>query len=147
METVQLDALVAAEAERYADARLATTLEPVQVRGDRQLLVRLVRNLVDNARRHAVHEVRVQLTAAADGAVLRVWNDGAPIAAADRERIFDPFTRLDEARARDDGGAGLGLSIARRICALHDGTLALDTGAPEPADNGVAFVVRLPRLP
>jgi signal transduction histidine kinase len=55
-----------------------------------------------------------------------------------RERIFEPFTRLDDARSRDEGGAGLGLSIARRIAEAHGGTLQLAEGSP------VTFVLAFP---
>jgi signal transduction histidine kinase len=56
---------------------------------------------------------------------VRVGNDGPPIAAADREKIFDRFVRLDNSRSRQSGGAGLGLPIARDIVVAHGGTLSV----------------------
>jgi signal transduction histidine kinase len=72
--------------------------------------------------------------------VLAVSDDGDGIGPADRERIFDRFTRLDEARDRRSGGAGLGLAIAREIAGGHRGTLAV-----EDSDVGARLVLRLPR--
>ncbi|MFB0632318.1 sensor histidine kinase [Streptomyces sp. AB3(2024)] len=82
------------------------------VSGNALWLGRLLTNLLDNAQRHARHCVTVRLAAdpVTGDAVLDVANDGPPIAAADREKIFERFTRLDDARSRDDGGTGLGLS-------------------------------------
>ena len=74
-----------------------------------------------------------------DVARVRVWNDGAPIPEAERERIFEPFTRLDEARTTDEGGAGLGLSIARRVTELHGGSLVVGS-----TESGAEFVATLP---
>jgi signal transduction histidine kinase len=136
---LDLGELVAAETARYGDPRLMVEVAPAQVAADPSLLVRLVRNLVDNAVRHADTTVRVTVTAADGVAGLRVWNDGPPVPEAERERIFEPFTRLDEARASDDGGAGLGLSIARRIAEAHGGSLV-----SEPCAHGAEFVARLP---
>ncbi|MFI6157170.1 ATP-binding protein [Kitasatospora sp. NPDC051170] len=103
---------------------------PVLVHGNPQWLGRLLTNLLDNAHRHARHHitVRLELDPAAGLALLDVANDGPVIEPADREKIFERFTRLDDARSRDDGGAGLGLPIARDIAAVHGGTLTvLDT--------------------
>lgn len=75
-----------------------------------------------------------------DWAVAAVADDGDGVAEADRERIFERFVRLDEARTRDDGGAGLGLAIARDVAARHGGTL---TVRDAPA-GGALFELRLP---
>lgn len=69
----------------------------------------------------------------ADGPEIVVHNDGAVIAEADRERVFDRLSRLDEARARDAGGAGLGLSIARALARAHGGDLVY-RAAPDGSD-------------
>ncbi|MEU6231790.1 HAMP domain-containing sensor histidine kinase [Kitasatospora sp. NPDC047058] len=113
--------------------------EPLPVRGSRIRLHRLVRNLLDNARRHAGSEIVLAARRTADGCVLEVRDDGPGVPAADRERIFEPFTRLDEARSRDAGGSGLGLAIAADIATRHGGTLRV---APSP--RGARFVLELP---
>ncbi len=118
----------------------ATDVRPVQVRGDRVQLERLVDNLLDNAVRHARSRVTVALGERSDGtAVLVVTDDGPGIAPADRERVFERFTRLDEARSAGVGGAGLGLSIARDVAERHGGSLVA-----EPAAAGARFVLILP---
>ncbi|MEO3800069.1 ATP-binding protein [Nonomuraea sp. B1E8] len=130
--TTELDlGQVAAEeslrVRRRADVRVELDVEPdVVMKGSRAHLDRLVTNLVDNAVRHAASTVRVGVRAEGDQAVLEVADDGPGIPPEHREAVFDRFTRLDEARARDAGGAGLGLPIARDIAALHDGTLVYE---------------------
>ena len=108
------------------------------VHGHRSRLERLVRNLVDNAERHAASRVAVEVSAVDGWAVLSVTDDGPGIPEADRERVFGRFVRLDGARARDDGGSGLGLAIVADIARAHGGTAAVDGGS--------RFVVRLPEL-
>ncbi|MEV0149367.1 MULTISPECIES: ATP-binding protein [unclassified Nonomuraea] len=112
------------------EPRVVVDIEPdVVVRGSRGHLARLVTNLLDNARRHAETAVTVRVRPGDGVAVLEVLDDGPGIPPEHREAVFDRFTRLDEARARDDGGAGLGLPIARDIAGLHGGTLvAIDGG-------------------
>ncbi|WUH78519.1 HAMP domain-containing histidine kinase [Streptomyces sp. NBC_00435] len=116
----------------------------VAVRGSTIWLSRLVTNLLDNAGRHA--EERVALVLRVDGArgeaVLEVTDDGAGIAPADRERVFERFTRLDDARARDEGGTGLGLAIARDIALRLGGTLAV-----RDSPKGARLVATLPLGP
>ncbi|MER7842364.1 HAMP domain-containing sensor histidine kinase [Kitasatospora sp. NPDC096077] len=120
---------------------LATALDPVTVPGTELLLGRLLRNLLDNAVRHATDEVLVSLRAVDGRAVLVVADDGPGIPAADRERVFERFVRLDESRDRADGGAGLGLALVRSIAAALGGTAR----AVEPrAGRGAELVVSLP---
>src|SRR5690606_29047706 len=88
----------------------------------------LVTNLVGNAARHATGRVTVQVVREEGRAVLRVRDDGPGIPPEHREAVFDRFTRLDEARARDAGGAGLGLPIARAVAHRHGGTLVAEDG-------------------
>jgi signal transduction histidine kinase len=114
-------------------------VRPVQVRGDAGQLARAVANLLDNAVRHARSAVTVTLAEAGGEAVLSVADDGPGIPAADRDRVFERFTRLDSARSAD-GGAGLGLAIARDIAERHGGGLALHSVAPA----GARFVFTLP---
>jgi signal transduction histidine kinase len=120
-------------------------VRPVQVSGDRAQLERLVGNLLDNAVRHARDTVTIALTEeTGDGsdstAVLVVADDGPGIAPEDRERVFERFTRLDDARAAADGGAGLGLAIARDIAERHGGRLRLEGDRL----GGARFVLTLP---
>ncbi|MFD0386149.1 sensor histidine kinase [Streptomyces stramineus] len=113
--------------------------DPLTVPGDRDQLRRLLRNLLDNAARHASTQVTVTLDSEPGWVECTVRNDGEPIPEADRERIFERFTRLDEARTRDTGGSGLGLAIARDIARHHGGTLTAT-----PTSRGAAFLLRLP---
>jgi signal transduction histidine kinase len=123
-------------ARRRPEVRVELDIEPdVVMKGSRAHLDRLVTNLADNAVRHAASTVRVRVHAEEGQAVLHVEDDGPGIPPEQREAVFDRFTRLDEARARDAGGAGLGLPIARDIAVLHDGTLVY-------ADSG--FVAKFP---
>ncbi|WP_309111845.1 ATP-binding protein [Saccharothrix sp.] len=109
---------------------------PVVVAGSPPQLQRLVRNLVDNAERHKASTVTVTVEARDGWAVLTVADDGPGVPEADRERVFERFVRLDEGRARDEGGAGLGLALVREIAQAHGGTAVVEDGA--------RFVVRLP---
>ncbi|GAA3446265.1 sensor histidine kinase [Planomonospora venezuelensis] len=111
----------------------------VVVAGDALDLGRVLVNLVDNALRHTVSPVAVELRAQGADAVLTVTDDGPGIPEADRERVFDRFTRLDSARSRDEGGAGLGLAIVRETVHAHGGAVHLEDASP-----GLRAVVRLP---
>ncbi|MFJ3580914.1 ATP-binding protein [Streptomyces sp. NPDC090127] len=113
----------------------------VEVAGSRGQLARVVTNLLDNARRHA--RSRITVTVREDGgrALLAVSDDGAGVPAAERERIFERFVRLDDARTRDEGGAGLGLAIARDVARRHGGELTATAAEPS---GGARFELRLP---
>ncbi len=113
-------------------------VQPVMVGGVAADLQRLVRNLAANASRHARSVIGLNCTTDADGrAVLRVWDDGAGIPSNERERIFERFARLDEARDRDRGGSGLGLSIVRTITTDHGGTVSVSDTPPELLPPGI----------
>jgi len=101
------------------------------IAGSPELLARVVRNLLANARRYAGDSGRVVLSAtAADGRVtVRVDDDGPGIPPAERERIFERFHRVDSARGRGSGGSGLGLAISREIVAVHGGRIWVDDSA------------------
>lgn len=102
----------------------------VTVEADGSQLARVIRNLLDNAIRHAPEHsvVLVQVDRNGDRAVLRVIDEGAGFPVEFRDRAFEPFTRADPARDTRTGTAGLGLSIARGIVAAHDGTIGVADG-------------------
>ncbi|MBO2465093.1 sensor histidine kinase [Actinomadura violacea] len=141
-ETVDLAAMVTIELARSdRSKRIVTRLqEGVQLRGDRLRLVRLFTNLLDNAERHAESQVSVTVRDEDGTAVLEVLDDGAGIAADEREVVFQRFARLKAGKARDANGTGLGLPIAREIAKAHGGTLKV-----EDSDRGARFVLRIPR--
>ncbi len=109
---------------------------------DDDSIARILRNLVDNAERHATSSVRVSVKQLTPHMVqLIVSNDGPDIPTAERERIFKRFTRLDDARASDVGGSGLGLAIVAELISAQNGTVAVDPNA-----TGATFVVSFPAL-
>ncbi len=109
-----------------------------------QDLRRALDNLLDNALRHARTGVELRAVPATNWVEISVTDDGAGIPMAERERVFERFTRLDEARDRDRGGTGLGLPIARELVLRNGGEVHLVDPAQGP---GVAVVVRLPEAP
>ena len=140
---VDLDELVLRELrDLRARGRVRVDVSRVagaRVVGDPDQLRRVARNLLDNAELHAARTVRVELGQVDPGTVaLAVSDDGPGIAPDQRERVFERFVRLDEARGRH-GGAGLGLSIVREIVTAHGGT-----AEAEEAEAGARLVVRLP---
>ena len=144
-DEVDLDEVVHEEADslrRHSKLRVVVDpLPALRVRGDAAQLARVVRNLTDNAERYAVATVWLSLRGDGDLAVVRVADDGPGVPPEHRERIFDRFTRLDQARARDRGGSGLGLAISREIAQAHGGSLHL---VPPTGPHGAAFEMRLP---
>ena len=120
-EDVDLDDIAAVEIERL---RRATTLEvradlePTRVTGDPEALSRVMRNLVDNAARHAVRRVDVAVRRDGGLSLLEVTDDGPGISPADRQRVFDRFVRLDPDRSRSGGGTGSDWRSCGRSCRL-----------------------------
>ncbi|HXY93471.1 MAG TPA: ATP-binding protein [Acidimicrobiia bacterium] len=141
-ETVDLDEIVLSEARRIrarSELHVDTSgVSGAQLDGNPDELGRAVRNLLDNAARHARSTISVSLGETANAVRLAVTDDGPGIPADQRERIFERFTRLDNARARDTGGAGLGLAITHDIVAAHGGSISLDN-VP-----GARFTVEFP---
>ncbi|MCQ8771315.1 sensor histidine kinase [Streptomyces telluris] len=142
---VDLARLVRAElVQRAATDRITPdvqiTGESHGVSGNASQLTRVLGNLLDNAQRHATTRVSVALSREDDLVVLTVGDDGAGVPPAERERIFERFVRLDDARSRDEGGAGLGLAIVRDVVQRHGGRISVRR-APE---GGALFEVRLP---
>ena len=167
-ELIDMGWLACAVVARYADARVPVTVLPpepggasgasrasgasgaevVEVAGNQDRLDRMLVNLIDNAVRYAKSSVAVSVTRSGEWCELTVTDDGAGIDEADRERAFDRFARLDDARSRcgdDVGGAGLGLAIVRATAQADGGTAHLE-GAPAP-ESGLRAVVRLPAAP
>ena len=118
----------------------ATRVSAGRVHGRRDQLARLVRNLVDNASRHARARVDLSLQSIDGTVTFTVTDDGPGIAADDRERVFERFTRLDDGRARDAGGLGIGLAIVKAVAEQHGGTVTID----DAPIGGARFVVHLP---
>lgn len=146
-EPVELRGLLRDAAGRCAGARV-----PVRVAdgaalwtvGEPDGLRRVLDNLVDNAVRHARSAVVLDGTDVGSYHLVTVTDDGPGIPAADRERVFERFTRLDDGRASDAGGAGLGLAIVRELVRRHGGTVAV-TAAPG-GQGGARIELHLPRL-
>ena len=143
-EQVDLDDLLLAEAARLrasSEVRIGTTgVAPARVLGDPAGLARVIRNLADNAARHAEGLVELAVYDDDGWAVVTVDDDGAGVAVADRGRVFDRFVRLDDARSRDAGGAGLGLAIVRAVVEAHGGQVTIGEGLLK----GAHLEVRLP---
>ncbi len=112
-----------------------------EVTGSRAQLARVLGNLLDNAERHARGAVAVAVRTRGGGVGVEVTDDGDGVPEAERERIFERFVRLDDARTRDEGGAGLGLAIARDVAVRHGGRLTV-TGAA--GERGARFALWLP---
>lgn len=141
---VDVDDLALTEASRVRRQGLTVDtsgVHPVRVLGPTMAWAQVVRNLVDNAARHATSTVAVRVDATAEATVrVVVADDGAGVPEADRERIFDRFVRLDEARSRDAGGSGLGLAIVQDLVRGLGGRVWVRT-----ADlGGAEFIVEVP---
>ena len=146
MTPVDLDDIALEEATRARNHGCEVQSDRVsagRVLGNREQLTRVVRNLLDNAARHAAGSVRISLTAA-DGVTLVVEDDGPGIPPDHRDEVFERFTRLDEGRARDAGGLGLGLAMVRSITEHHGGTVEI-TDPMDPDFPGARLVVHLPQ--
>jgi signal transduction histidine kinase len=116
---------------------------PIHVWGDPAALARIVGNLIDNAVKYG-GEAAVTLsqvgTQAGTEAIMLVDDRGPGVPLAERERIFEPFLRLEASRNRDRGGAGLGLAIARHLVLSLGGTIAVE----DRPGGGARFRVTLP---
>ncbi|WP_413098590.1 sensor histidine kinase [Streptomyces sp. Inha503] len=146
-ETVDLTALASRLTEQYPLTERPLTLTcdstaPAHVHGNPDEYERLLRNLIDNAARHAAHRIQITIRNQDAWVILTVHDDGPGVPTEDAERIFERFVRLDDARSRDHGGTGLGLAIARDLAHRHRGTLTLT-----PRTLGACFRLRLPQAP
>ena len=117
--------------------------EPLEIAALEDQLAHAVSNLVDNAARYASSAVQITLSCFDDTVRIMVDDDGPGIAPADRERVFERFTRLDDSRARAQGGSGLGLAVVRAIVSRHHGRIRID----DSPLGGARFVVELPARP
>jgi signal transduction histidine kinase len=142
---VDLDDLVFEEVARVrgftAKGLDVTRVSAGRVSGDRRMLGSLVGNLIENAVRHAATGVRIALEERDDRVIFTVDDDGDGIPVPDRERVFQRFVRLQEARDRDSGGSGLGLAIVAEVAVSHGGSATID----EAPGGGTRVVVSLPR--
>jgi signal transduction histidine kinase len=144
-ESLDVRALLVATASRYADARVPVSVSDgpaVYASVNAEELARVVANLVDNAVRHARSSVVLAVRAEGGRAVLTVVDDGPGIPAGERERVFERFARLDDARDRDAGGTGLGLAIVRELLRRSGGSISLEDN---PDGQGLAAAVHLAR--
>ena len=143
---VDLDDVVLEEAARARSTTsvqvLTSSVSAAPVRGSRDQLVRLTRNLLENACRHASSTVDVSLAVVGSTVRLAIRDDGPGVPASARERIFERFVRVDDARSRQVAGTGLGLSIVAAVAARHGGSVRLLDGDGDGA--GATFVLVLP---
>lgn len=142
MQPTNLSTLLADLAQELTESGRPVTLastQPVTLELRRTPMRRALRNLLENAQRYG-GEARVDLRDTSAGAEIVIDDDGPGIPAADLERVFDPFIRLETSRSRETGGTGLGLPIARAILRAHGGEVRLENRA----EGGLRVVVLLP---
>jgi len=143
VETLDIGAddidLLALAAEEGARCGVEVSGEPAVVRGDAQLLARLIRNLMQNALRHGAPPVQAEIRSNGHGVELAVCDHGPGIAETERERVFEPFYR-PSGRGEHAGGWGLGLALVRQIAHRHGASVRQET----PPDGGARFVVTFP---
>lgn len=144
-ELIALDELAEIETARVLrpenGCQVQTHFRPTSLTADPGALSRVLRNLLDNAVRHANSSVLVEVDNRDGSAILAISDDGPGIAEADRARVFERFVRLDFDRSRSVGGAGLGLSIVAEVVAAHGGTVTID----DRPGGGTRIVVTLPQ--
>jgi len=140
---VDLDDIVLAQRSRMSSVALDLSgVLAGRVWGNQDELTSVVRNLLDNAARHSEGRVSVGVQTVGPWVVLRVGDDGPGILPEERASVFERFTRLQAGRARDQGGAGLGLALTKRIVEQHGGRITVED---DPL-GGACFVVALPAL-
>lgn len=135
-EEIDLLALAAEESARYDDVQVEGV--PLKVQGDPRMLRRLLRNLLENAKRHGLPPTQMQLQREAGIAVLKVWDNGPGPAPTEFEQLFTPFYRRRD--SRNSTGNGLGLSLVRQIARRHGG----DARCVSMDDDRACFAVTLP---
>jgi signal transduction histidine kinase len=143
-EEVALDDIAEREATRLrreTEFAIHTDISPTRLIGDPLATSRVIRNLLDNAVRHAKSRIDIDVQSREGNAILTVGDDGPGIAAAERLRVFGRFVRLDSDRSRTGGGSGLGLAIVAEVVAAHRGTVAIE----DRPRGGTAITVVLPQ--
>jgi signal transduction histidine kinase len=143
-EEIALDDLAdieAARARREAGFRIDTDICPARLTGDSAAVSRVVRNLVDNAVRHANSRITIEVSSQNGTAIFTVSDDGPGIPPAERDRVFERFVRLDSDRSRSSGGAGLGLAIVAEVVAAHGGGVSID----DRPGGGTTMTVAFPK--
>jgi heavy metal sensor kinase len=146
LETLELEPLLAAEVEGLAPSAGRelkvgeVTSRPVSI--DREQMARALSNLVANAITHTSEGGRIEVSArdSDSGVMLAVDDDGPGVPPAERDRVFDRFTRLDQSRTSESGGSGLGLAIVRAIAEAHGGSVNCSVSPL----GGARFEIRLP---
>jgi signal transduction histidine kinase len=126
---VDLDDLAFEEASRLRSTTSlqvdTSAVQAARVHGDVDALRRVLRNLGENAARHAKTRMDITLADRGTDVVLTVGDDGPGIAEGQRQRVLERFVRLDESRSRDDGGSGLGLAIVDEVVRAHGGSVSI----------------------
>ena len=143
-EEVALDELAEVEAARVrreAGCTVHADICPSRLTADPAGMSRMIRNLVDNAVRHANSLIVIEVSSRDRTAILSIGDDGPGIAPAERTRVFERFVRLDSDRSRSSGGAGLGLAIVAEVVAAHGGTVSID----DRPGGGTKVTVALPQ--
>lgn len=138
---IDMDDLVMAQTHRMTGVRLDLSgVSGGRVWGNPDELTSVVRNLLDNAARHATSTVAVSVREEGPWVLVCVGDDGPGVPVDQRERVFERFARLQEGRSRDQGGTGLGLALSRRVAESHGGRIEVD----DSPLGGACFVVSLP---
>jgi signal transduction histidine kinase len=143
-EELAFDDIAEAEAiglRRYTDLAVHTAMSPTRLVGDPAAVSRVIRNILDNAVRHAKSRVEIAVHSQDGNAILVIGDDGPGIPPAERVRVFGRFVRLDSDRSRGGGGTGLGLAIVADIVAAHGGTTVIN----DRPGGGTAITVAIPQ--
>jgi signal transduction histidine kinase len=130
-----------ARARHDANCAIHSITMPAPILGDSAAISRVIRNLIDNAVRHATSRVDVCVGSQDRAAIISISDDGPGIAPEDRTRVFERFVRLDSDRSRSSGGAGLGLAIVAEVVAAHGGTVTIE----DQLGRGTTMLVSLPQ--
>jgi signal transduction histidine kinase len=128
-------------ARHHASCAIHSVITPVRIFGDSAAISRVIRNLLDNAVRHATSRVEVCVSNRDREAIIAISDDGPGIAPEDRMRVFERFVRLDFDRSRSSGGAGLGLAIVAGVVAAHGGAVSIE----DRPGRGITMLVSLPQ--